>query len=69
MQKIEMIWAMFKKYMNNPNHLVSQDDVLKDLFGNGAEDLHKFMNTLGIPLLKYKVNITYGQLLNLLKIM
>lgn len=69
MQKIEMIWAMFKKYMNNPNHLASQDDVLKDLFGNGAEDLHKFMNTLGIPISKYKVNITYGQLLNLLKIM
>lgn len=28
MQKIEMIWAMFKVYLNNPNYYVKQEDIL-----------------------------------------
>lgn len=28
MKPIEMIWAMFKIYLNNPNYFVKQSDVL-----------------------------------------
>ena len=27
MKPIEMIWAMFKVYLNNPNYFVKQEDV------------------------------------------
>lgn len=67
MEKLEIIWAMFKKYLNNPTYLVKQEDVLASLFMNGEEDLRHFMNTLGIR--KYNSKITYGQLLTLLNIM
>lgn len=31
MKPIEMIWAMFKVYLNNPNYFVKQEDVLANL--------------------------------------
>lgn len=61
MEKIEMIWAMFKIYLNNPNYLVKREDVLYKLFGEGKRDLDKFMHSLGFQV--YPENITYGQLL------
>lgn len=61
MEKIEMIWAMFKVYLNNPNYLVKREDVLYKLFGEGKRDLDKFMHSLGFQI--YPENITYGQLL------
>jgi hypothetical protein len=33
MQKIEMIWAMFKVYLNNPNYYVKQEDILANVCG------------------------------------
>ena len=38
MQKIEMIWAMFKVYLNNPNYYVKQEDILAKVCGNGSRD-------------------------------
>lgn len=62
MQKIEIIWAMFKVYLNNPNYYVKQEDILANVCGNGSRDVRKIMNSLGIhngdPL-----KLTYGQLL------
>ena len=58
MQKIEMIWAMFKVYLNNPNYYVKQEDILANVCGNGSRDVRKIMNSLGIP-----SKLTYGQLL------
>lgn len=59
MQKIEMIWAMFKVYLNNPNYYVKQEDILANVCGNGSRDVRKIMNIhKGDPL-----KLTYGQLL------
>lgn len=60
MKKIEMIWAMFKIYLNNPNHYVQQDDVLADLFMEGEADLTKVCHSLGIYPQR---GLTFGQLL------
>lgn len=60
--KIEMIWAMFKVYLNNPNYYVKQEDILANVCGNGSRDVRKIMNSLGI----HKGDpstLTYGQLL------
>lgn len=46
MQKIEMIWAMFKVYLNNPNYYVKQDDILANVCGNGSRDVRKKDNEL-----------------------
>lgn len=62
MEPIEMIWAMFKVYLNNPNYYVKQEDILANVCGNGSRDVRKMMNSLGI----HKGNpstLTYGQLL------
>ena len=48
MQKIEMIWAMFKVYLNNPNYYVKQEDILANVCGNGSRDVRRMMNSLGI---------------------
>lgn len=48
MQKIEMIWAIFKVYLNNPNYYVKQEDILANVCGNGSRDVRKMMNSLGI---------------------
>lgn len=48
MQKIEMIWAMFKVYLNNPNYYVKQEDILANVCGNGSRDVRKMMNSLSI---------------------
>lgn len=47
MQKIEMIWAMFKVYLNNPNYYVKQEDILANVCGNGSRDVRKIMNLQG----------------------
>jgi len=60
MEKIDMIWAMFKIYLNNPNYYVRQDDVLADLFMNGERDLNNFCHSLGILPQR---GLTFGQLL------
>lgn len=41
MQKIEMIWAMFKVYLNNPNYYVKQEDILANVCSNGSRDVRK----------------------------
>lgn len=61
MKKIEMIWAMFKIYLNNPNYYVQQDDVLADLFMEGEADLTRFCHSLGIY--PHQLGLTFGQLL------
>jgi hypothetical protein len=61
MKKIEMIWAMFKIYLNNPNYYVQQDDVLADLFMEGEADLTRFCHSLGIY--PHQPGLTFGQLL------
>ena len=62
MQKIEMIWAMFKVYLNNPNYYVKQEDILAKVCGNGSRDVRKIMNSLGIHR-GDPSTLTYGQLL------
>lgn len=59
-EKIEMIWAMFKIYLNNPNYYVRQEDVLADLFMEGESDLNRFCHSLGIYPQR---GLTFGQLL------
>lgn len=39
MKPIEMIWAMFKVYLNNPNYFVKQEDVLANLCMEGSTDV------------------------------
>lgn len=39
MKPIEMIWAMFKIYLNNPNYFVKQSDVLANLCMEGSTDV------------------------------
>lgn len=60
MKKIEMIWVMFKIYLNNPNYLVQQDDVLADLFMEGESDLNRLCHSLGVYPQR---GLTFGQLL------
>lgn len=60
MGKIDMIWAMFKIYLNNPNYYVRQEDVLADLFMEGESDLTRFCHSLGIYPQR---GLTFGQLL------
>lgn len=59
-EKIDMIWAMFKIYLNNPNYYVRQEDVLADLFMEGESDLTRFCHSLGIYPQR---GLTFGQLL------
>lgn len=59
-RKIDMIWAMFKIYLNNPNYYVRQEDVLADLFMQGESDLTRFCHSLGIYPQR---GLTFGQLL------
>lgn len=60
MTKIEMIWAMFKIYLNNPNYYVRQDDVLASLFMEGERDVNRVCHSLGIIPQR---GLTFGQLL------
>ena len=46
MKPIEMIWAMFKIYLNNPNYFVKQSDVLTNLCMEGARDVTKMCHSL-----------------------
>lgn len=59
--KLEKFWSMFKVYANNPSHLISTTDKLKNLLGN-KQDLNKICWSLGID--KFSSNITFGTLLN-----
>lgn len=58
--KLRMIWAMFKLYLNNPNYYVRQEDVLADLFMQGEYDVERFCHSLGIYPQR---GLTFGQLL------
>ena len=58
--KLRMIWAMFKLYLNNPNYYVRQDDVLADLFMQGEYDVERFCHSLGVTPQR---GLTFGQLL------
>lgn len=66
MEKIDIIWAMFKIYLNNPNHIVYQDDILARLFMNGEHDVGKLCHTLGIY---HQRDLTFGELLKQCKIL
>lgn len=58
MKPIEMIWAMFKVYLNNPNYFVKQEDVLANLCMEGSTDV----NSLGLHVSRPE-KLTFGQLL------
>lgn len=47
MKPIEMIWAMFKVYLNNPNYFVKQSDVLANLCMEGSTDVITHSNYIG----------------------
>lgn len=57
-----MIWAMFKVYLNNPNYLVKQEDVLADLFMEGSVNVLRMCNSLGVYVSRPD-KLTFGQLL------
>lgn len=59
-----MIWAMFKVYLNNPNYLVQQEDVLADLCMNGSRDVTKMCHSLGLYITVRPSTLTFGQLLS-----
>lgn len=61
--RIDMIWAMFKVYLNNPNQIVMQGDVLADLCGNGSKDVIKICHSLGLYAIRPNT-LTFGQLLS-----
>ena len=63
MQKIDMIWAMFKVYLNNPNYFVKQGDVLANLCMEGSTDVIRICNSLGVRVSRPE-RLTFGQLLN-----
>ena len=65
MKTIDLIWKLFKVYLNNPNYYVRQEDELRTLFMRGEKDLITFLDTLQVPYNRY---ITYGQLLKQLNI-
>lgn len=48
MKPIEMIWAMFKVYLNNPNYFVKQEDVLANLCMEGSSDVIRMCNSLEV---------------------
>lgn len=60
---IDMIWAMFKVYFNNPNIIIKQSDKLADLCGNGERDVTKICHSLGIYVSR-PGKLTFGQLLS-----
>ena len=62
MQKIEMIWAMFKVYLNNPNYFVKQEDVLANLCMEGSTDVIRMCNSLEVYVSRPE-KLTFGQLL------
>lgn len=59
---IEMIWAMFKIYLNNPNYFVKQSDVLANLCMEGSTDVIRVCNSLGVHVSRPE-KLTFGQLL------
>lgn len=69
MKPIEMIWAMFKVYLNNPNYFVKQEDVLANLCMEGSTDVIRMCNSLGRMCNSLGVHVsrpeklTFGQLL------
>lgn len=63
MQKIDVIWAMFKVYLNNPNYFVKQGDVLANLCMEGSTDVIRMCNSLGVRVSRPE-RLTFGQLLN-----
>lgn len=58
----EMIWAMFKVYLNNPNYFVKQEDVLANLCMEGSTDVIRMCNSLGVHVSRPE-KLTFGQLL------
>lgn len=46
MKPIEMIWAMFKVYLNNPNYFVKQSDVLANLCMEGSTEVIRMCNSV-----------------------
>lgn len=62
MKPIEMIWAMFKVYLNNPNYFVKQKDVLANLCREGSTDVIRMYNSLGVHVSRPE-KLTFGQLL------
>lgn len=62
-EKIDMIWAMFKVYFNNPNYLVKQSDILASLCMEGSTDVLRMCNSLGVHVSRPE-KLTFGQLLH-----
>ena len=54
MKPIEMIWAMFKVYLNNPNYFVKQSDVLANLCMEGSTDVIRRCNSLELNVSRNK---------------
>ena len=60
MKKLDMIWAMLKIYLNNPNYFVKQNDVLSEVCMEGEKDVNRICHSLGIIPQR---GLTFGQLL------
>lgn len=63
MKPIEMIWGMFKVYLNNPNYFVKQSDVLANLCMEGSSDVIRMCNSLEVHVSRPE-KLTFGQLLH-----
>lgn len=59
-EKLDMIWAMLKIYLNNPNYFVKQNDVLSEICMEGEKDVNRICHSLGIIPQR---GLTFGQLL------
>lgn len=58
----DVIWVMFKVYLNNPNYFVKQEDVLANLCMEGSTDVIRMCNSLGVHVSRPE-KLTFGQLL------
>jgi hypothetical protein len=63
MKKLDMIWAMLKIYLNNPNYFVKQSDILASLCMEGSTDVLRMCNSLGVHVSRPE-KLTFGQLLH-----
>lgn len=62
MKPIDMIWTMFKVYLEQPKLFVKQEDVLANLCIEGSTDVLRMCNSLGVHVSRPE-KLTFGQLL------
>lgn len=64
MNNINQAWSRLKIYMNNPNQIVNNTDMVITLLGRGKKDLKLIMKYFGIK--KFDDNINFEQYLKLI---